>query len=103
MVALKIVEIHEVMVKFKDVDDLRAHLLEWEAVYGEYAEVLWDDGGIRSSDMIVGYSPEVLAEILAAGGPLRPLHTGRARDIISRASEGGVKVVNMNMVNMNGP
>lgn len=52
------------MVQFKDVGELRAHLLGWEAVYGEYAEVLWEEGGIRSSEMIAGYSPEVYHNLL---------------------------------------
>lgn len=76
------------MVQFKDVGDLKAYLLGLEATYGEYATVLWEDGGIKSSEMIAGYTPEVLASILAAGGPLRPLHTGRAHDMVSRAAAG---------------
>ena len=76
------------MVHFQDVDELRAHLLGWEAVYGEYAEVLWEAGGIRSTEMIAGYTPVVLADILAAGGPLLPFHTGRAHDMISRVTSG---------------
>lgn len=76
------------MVQFEGIGDLKGYLLRWEAVYGEYAEVLWEDGGIRSSEMIAGYTPEVLAVILAAGGPLCPLHTGRAHDMISRIAAG---------------
>ena len=78
------------MVQFKDVDELRAHLLGWESVYGEYAEVLWEKGGIRSSEMIAGYTrhPAVLADILAAGEPLCPRHTGRAHGMISRVTSG---------------
>jgi|LauGreDrversion4_1035100.scaffolds.fasta_scaffold517748_2 hypothetical protein len=77
------------MVRFEDVDELRAHLLGWESVYGEYAELLWEEGGIRSTEMIAGYTPVVLADILATGATLRPLHTGRAHDMISRVAASG--------------
>ena len=80
------------MVRFQDVGELREHLLGWETVYGGYAEVLWEEGGIRSSEMIAGYSRGVLANILAAGGPLRPLHEGRANDMISRVTSGVLQV-----------
>ena len=69
------------MVQFQDVGELRAHLLGWEAVYVQ----LWPrkELSIRSSEMIAGYLLEVLANILAAGVPLRQVHTGRAHDMTS--------------------
>ena len=76
------------MVKFKGVDELRAHLVRLDERYGPYAECLWRQG-IWSTDIIVNSPPDVLASILADSGPPGNAHLVHASDLIARSRPAG--------------
>ena len=82
------------MVKFKGVDELRAHLVSLDERYGPYAECLWRQG-IWSTDIIVNSPPDVLASILADPGPPGNAHLVHASDLIARSRPAGMLCRNL--------
>ena len=81
------------MVRFKDIQALRAHLEDWEEGYADYANSLWSNGRIWSTETLASSPLETLSRILASGGDPLPYHTIHAADLIARAKASGEEIL----------
>ena len=82
------------MVRFKDIQALREHLKDWEEGYADYANSLWSNGRIWSTETLASSPLETLSRILAsAGGDPLPYHTIHAADLIARAKASGEEIL----------
>ena len=70
------------MVRFKDTQALKVQLQDWE---GGYADSLWTNGRIWSTEMLASSPLETLSRILASGGEPLLYHSIHAADLIARA------------------
>ena len=85
------------MARFNDVQALRAQLQAWEEGYADYAEILWTEGRIWSTEMLASSPLETLSCILASGGERLLHHSIHAADLIARAKASGEAVSRLSM------
>ena len=77
------------MVRFNDIEALREQLQDWEGGYADYADSLWSNGRIWSTETLASSPPEALSRLLAFGGEPLPYHSIHAADLIARAKASG--------------
>jgi hypothetical protein len=77
------------MVRFNDIQDLSEQLQDWDGRYVDYAESLWRNGQIWSTEALASSPLDVLSRILASGGDPFPYHSIHAADMIARAKSSG--------------
>ena len=80
------------MLRFNNVEALKAYLVNLGELYEPYAEGMWRLG-IRSTEMIANATKEDLANVLAHPEPPGPSHQIHASDLIARSRLAGMLVL----------